>query len=209
MGLDVIIYMEMIRVKKNILIVVLIFLLLVVSGILVFGLIGNEEDVLDNNNYDGIIYNNYDLFVDNFDENYTKFDSNNYISQFIASENIEGGYNVRIDLNKKLYIKYIDEDIARKFGEYLIAENVLYFNVISTGHDLVNTLYFINEDGTVGSAEIERGILAGSAKIDVINDLGYRDIVAVIGGSFGDGLTSMTGAIFVDINGKFYSNNLR
>ena len=63
-------------------------------------------------------------------------------------------------------------------------------------------LYFINEDGTVGKADTEYRM---NDNISVIKDIGYKNIVSIISGTFGDEFTGYHGPIFIDINGKIYS----
>ena len=63
-------------------------------------------------------------------------------------------------------------------------------------------LYFINEDGTVGKADAEYRM---NNEISVIKDIGYKNIVSIISGTFGDEFTGYHGPIFIDINGRIYS----
>lgn len=204
--------------KKNVLIIVLTVLLLGVSGYLIYDKVmnnnvENNEIINNNDNNNETINNNqnnsYKLFVDNFKNNYLKFDSNNYISQFVVSEFLSSDYKVYMDENKNLYIKYSDKNLNDKYGNYLIANNVLYFNIISTGQGGGNTLFFINQDGTVGSASIEYNVSGDDSKIEVKKDLGYKNIISVVSGRFGDNYTGVSDAIFIDINGNIYSYNLK
>ena len=209
--------------KKNIVIVILIILLVSVSGYLVYDkfivednqLIDNNTKVENDNNTEVESDNNieknndYILFANNLKSQFSKFDSNNHMSQFFNSELISDGYEVYLDEERNLYINYFNDKLNKKYGEYLITSNVLYFNVVSTGQGGGNTLFFINEDGTVGSAEIEYGVHNDESKPDVTKDLGYKDIVAIVGGVFGDGYTGASGPIFIDINGNIYSRNLK
>ena len=207
----------MILVKKNIVIVILIILLVGVSGYLIYDkFIVGDNQLMDNikiekdNNTNNIEKNNdYMLFVDNLKLEFSKFDSNNYVSQIVNSDFISDGYKIYLDDERNLYINYFNDNLNNKYGKYLITNNVLYFSIVSTGQGGGNTLYFINEDGTVGSANVEYGIYDNDSKLEVIKDLGYKDIVAIIGGNFGDGYSSTYGVIFIDINGNVYSNNLK
>ena len=103
-------------------------------------------------------------------------------------------------------MKYNDVTLNNKYGEYKIADNVLSFYVINTGQDIGNNVYFINQDGTVGSADTEYGI---NSTITINNNLGYKNIVAVVSGSFNYDPTGARGPIFIDINGNIFSENLK
>ena len=67
-------------------------------------------------------------------------------------------------------------------------------------------LYFINEDGTVGSADVEYGIINDN-NITIKKDIGYKDIVSIVSGIFGDGYSGIHAPIFIDINGNVFTDN--
>lgn len=83
------------------------------------------------------------------------------------------------------------------------------FYAIDYGQDFANALCFIKDDGTVGSAQTEYGAVGPSGKIEIDNDLGYRNIVTIINGIFGGGEGGGHGPIFIDINGKIFSEFLK
>ena len=172
----------------------------------------NKEICEKDNNIDtknDITTNNYQIFAKKLKEQISsKYSSNNMEYIFVKDSIIENGYNVYLTENGSLFIKYNNDELNEKFGEYKIADQVLSFYVIREGQDIGNNLYFINNDGTVGSADIEYGVL-NNGTISIENDLGYKNIVSVVNGGFGLEHSGGAGAIFIDINGNIYNQNLR
>ena len=196
-------------------------ILLMTAAILVlvdFIVIGHEleykyyynKEICDNiDTKNDITTNNYQIFAKKLKEQISsKYSSNNMEYIFVKDSIIENGYNVYLTENGSLFIKYNNDELNEKFGEYKIADQVLSFYVIREGQDIGNNLYFINNDGTVGSADIEYGVL-NNGTISIENDLGYKNIVSVVNGGFGLEHSGGAGAIFIDINGNIYNQNLR
>ena len=146
--------------------------------------------------------NSYQLFAERLKNEFSKFDSHKrpYLSTKSMIDN--GSYEVYLTENQELYIKYFKDDLAAKYGDYKIADKVIGYNVVPTGNGGGKMLYFINEDGTVGSADIE---FISSSNIAVKKDLGYKNIVSIVGGIFGLGGGGAYDVIFVDINGRIHS----
>ena len=161
----------------------------------------NEEinDITKNNN-------NYQIFAENLKKQLSKYDSNNKSYQLIDSGVVKDGYEVYLDYQGNLFIKYFDKLLNDKYGEYKIADNVLNFYIINVGQEKGYILYFINEDGTVGSADVEYGIINDN-NITIKKDIGYKDIVSIVSGIFGDGYSGIHAPIFIDINGNVFTDN--
>ena len=152
--------------------------------------------------------NNYKSFSSNLKSEISKkYDSNNLNYQTISNEVVKDGYEVFLTKENTLYVKYNNVELLSKYGKYKIADNVLNFYIISTGQGGGNTLYFINEDGTVGSADTEYSI-ENENQIKIKNDIGYKNIVSIVNGTFGDGYSGVNGPIFIDIDGNIFSENL-
>ncbi|MBR1748913.1 MAG: hypothetical protein IJ743_03855 [Bacilli bacterium] len=65
-------------------------------------------------------------------------------------------------------------------------------------------LYFIFENGKVGCANIEKSSSLGT-DIAITTDLGYSDIVSIVGGVFGsENAPGTHGPIFIDIYGNMF-----
>ena len=146
--------------------------------------------------------NNYTIFAQNLKKELSKYDINNYNCQSVTNEIVPDGYEISINEKGCLYVRYFDKELNDKYGKYKIVDNVLNFYVINDGQNFGNMLYFINEDGTVGKADTEYRM---NDNISVIKDMGYKKIVSIIIGTFGDEFTGYHGPIFIDINGKIYS----
>ena len=146
--------------------------------------------------------NNYNIFAQNLKKELSKYDNNNYNYQRVTNEIVPDGYEISINEKGTLYVRYFNKELNDKYGKYKIADNVLSFYVINDGQNFGNMLYFISEDGTVGKASAEYRM---NDNISVIKDIGYKNIVSIISGTFGDEFTGYHGPIFIDINGKIYS----
>ncbi len=77
------------------------------------------------------------------------------------------------------------------------------FNIVNSGQDVINTLYFINQDGTVGSANIETGIMDNN-EIVIKKDIGFKNIVSIVSGVYTDGMSGADRPMFIDINGNIF-----
>lgn len=205
--------------KNTGLVVIIVILLLAVIGLggyivydkvlkdLSNGTVNNDNKTSDNlkdNNQDGKTTknNNYQLFASNLKNEFSKFSSHNRPYLNVQSMMENGDYVVYLTENQELYIKYYKEELKNKFGDYKITDKVIGYNVVPTGNGGGKMLYFINEDGTVGSADIE---FISSSNIAVKKDLGYKNIVSIVGGIFGLGGGGAYDVIFVDINGRIHS----
>ena len=146
--------------------------------------------------------NNYNIFAQNLKKELSKYDNNNYNYQRVTNEIVPDGYEISINEKGALYVRYFNKELNDKYGKYKIADNVLSFYVINDGQNFGNMLYFINEDGTVGKASAEYRM---NDNISVIKNIGYKNIVSIISGTFGDEFTGYEGPIFIDINGRIYS----
>ena len=194
--------------KNTGLLVLVVVLLLVVIGL--SGYIIYDKTITKNSNQNtpennSIISNSYELYTENLKNELKKYDSNNQNYQFISNDIIEEGYEVYLDEKGSLYVQYFNDELNNKYGKYKIADKVLCFSVINVGQDIGNMIYFINENGTVGSADTEYGVI-GDNQIAVEKNIGYTNIVSIIPGLFGDGFSGARGPIFIDINGKLYGD---
>ncbi len=196
--------------KKNtwsvVSIIILSLLVVGLGGFIVYDNYFRDKDVA-NNNTKGTTNNSYKTFAKNLKSQFSKYDSNNKNYQYINNHFVEDGYEVYLNKNGNLYVRYFNENLNSKYGTYKIAEDVLSFYAINVGQDVGNMIFFINEDGTVGSADTEFGIDTDN-KITITRDLGHENIVSITNDTFGDGNTGVYRHIFIDINGNIFSENL-
>ena len=151
--------------------------------------------------------NDYQIFAKNLKSQLSRYDENNLNRQFVNNDNVRYPYTVYLNENGSLFVKYSNSELNAKYGDYKISDDVLSFYVIETGNGGMSLLYFINGDGTIGSADVE--FVSDSNQITVKKDLGYKNIVSIVSGSFGDGYSGAQGPIFIDINGNIFSENLK
>lgn len=161
--------------------------------------------------------NNYGLFKKNLTAAVKKYSDDQtktyYLSeQFIDSKDVTGGYSVYLTGsevgNGELHVKFFDQTLIDKFGNPKIADDVLSFYIYASGNGGFNTIYMIKKDGSVSSTSIETIVNGQDNFFSKDNVGGYKNIVSVIGGLFGDGQGEAKGPIFIDINGNIYSPNI-
>ena len=164
----------------------------------------NNSQTVQNTNQE-IQNNNYNVFSKNLKESLSKLNDSKRMYQSIRSEFVKGGYDVYLKENGSLYVKFYDSELNSKYNQYKLADNVLSFYIINVGQDTFNTLYFINQDGTVSYCNIESDVLNNNG-ITIKNDLEYKNIVSITSGVFGT-YSGAHGPFFIDIDGNVYSNN--
>lgn len=167
----------------------------------------NINNNVINDNEEENIFNNYQIFADNLKSQIAKYDVNNKNYQYIKNNFVKDGYEIYLNEQGSLFVKYFNKELNDKYGDYKIADNVLSFYTINVGQDVGNMLYFINEDGTVGSADTEYGI-GTNDQIIINKNIGYKNIVSIVNGNFGNSYSGVHGPIFIDINGNIFCKNL-
>lgn len=144
----------------------------------------------------------YSNFANKMKSERSKFNDSYSSGQYVNSC-VEGGYTVSLSSDGKLYVKYHNDNINSKYGNirgnFDVADKVLSFYVVPYGQGGCNGLYFINEDGTVGMADIEYSAM-NMNDISINKNIGFKNIVSVISGDF----YLAAGPIFVDIEGNMY-----
>lgn len=147
----------------------------------------------------------YQKFSKKLKSELSRFNSNDMAYQSVSSS-VVGNYVAYLNDKGSLYVKYFNNDLNSKYGDYKISDGILSFYIVPSGQGGGNVLYFINEDGTVGSADVEYG---ANSNITIKNDLGYKNIVSVVSGGFGMEYSGGYSAIFIDIDGNMYNPNLK
>lgn len=190
--------------KNKIIMFIMVVLLVILASISTYLIYDKYYRATDNE--DKVAENSYTIFSQNFKKELSKYDKNNYNYQIVTNQIIEDGYAITLNEKGSLYVKYFNKELNDKYGTYKLADNVLSFYVINDGQNFGNMLYFINEDGTVGKADTEYRM---NNNISVIKDIGYKNIVSIISGTFGDDYTGTHGPIFIDINGNLFSESFK
>ena len=150
--------------------------------------------------------NQYDIFANNMKAKRSEFDKNNTFYKWRRSD--EGNYYVYLDRNGTLYISFVDEKYSSKYTDYKVADKVLSFYIIDEGVGEGGFVFFINEDGTVGKVDAEKAIRE-TGSISIKNDIGYKNIVAISEGIFGNEQSGAHYAIFMDIDGNMFSDGFK
>lgn len=160
---------------------------------------GSDEKDKNKSSDPAVSYSN---FANKMKSERSKFNDSYSSGQYVNSC-VEGGYTVSLSSDGKLYVKYHNDNINSKYGNirgnFDVADKVLSFYVIPYGQGGCNGLYFINEDGTVGMADIEYSAM-NMNDISINKNIGFKNIVSVISGDF----YLADGPIFVDIEGNMH-----
>lgn len=101
-------------------------------------------------------------------------------------------YDVSLDYTGELKVRFLSSDI-----EETVSQNVVDFFIVNEGNGGFHTIFFITEDGKVGSCNAEVAAM-NHEKIVVKNDLGYHGIVNVVGIFENNAFVPK----FIDINGN-------
>lgn len=162
-----------------------------------------SQDELGNSNFsekEDNANDRYKIFADNLKKEVSRY-GNNANFQIISGDGIKP-YSVKLLANGNISVHFEDEETEQKYGTDSLVQKVIAFNIVEVGNGGLHTLYFINEDGTVGSADIEVAV-GMNEDIKIKSKIGnLKNIVAIISGA-GDLETSGAAIpFFVDIDGK-------
>lgn len=170
-----------------------------------------ENEIKNNENKEPVVQTKemtsdekYEIFAKNLKKEVSKnADTANSKSTYCRSDVGNGSwYEVRLQSNGNLSLSIGDEKLNKKYGTNSLVKNVLAFYIIDVGQDEWHEIYFINEDGTVGSAYVDPVIFNGTGKIEIKNKIsGLKNIVSIINGA---GLVHSGGycPLFIDIDGN-------
>lgn len=165
---------------KTILIAILFLIIGGIGGYFTYDILKEKEPVIENK------FNMYKLITNSY--------------------TLDDSYSIFINSNKNLFIKYNNEQLNDKYGEYKIADNVIDFYIIPVGNGGGNGLYFIYGDKTVGYADIEYSVL-NDKDIEITKKLEYKNIISVIPWLYTDGISGAWGPAFIDDNGTIHKQD--
>ena len=152
----------------------------------------------------------YKKFATNLKEEVAKYgDTANIKSVFCRADEGDGSwYEVCLNSNGNLSLRFGNEELDKKYGTESLVKNVIAFYIIDIGQDEWHCIYFINEDGTVGSVYVDPVIFNGTGEIEIKNKIsGLKNIVSILDGGIGLEESGTHTPLFVDIDGKVYDNN--
>ncbi len=136
------------------------------------------------------------------------------IKSYLASDgsayygNDEFMYKIILTNKMQLIMTFVDEQYQKKYGEKIIADNVISFAIAQSGPGGYQNVYFIKEDGTVGEAVPMNLFDETINKLTItypIKDL--KNIVSIVTASYQD-VGYMQDPVFIDINGNVYEAGL-
>jgi len=125
-----------------------------------------------------------------------------------------GNYFYELSLNKDgdLIVNFSQSDLIDRYGNSVVlAHNVLLFNSVNVGNGGMKVLYFVKEDGTVSSINLEQQ-LEVKGDFNVTDNVGnFKDIINIISSSIdlnnAEISDSTVQPFFIDINGKIFTLN--
>ena len=109
------------------------------------------------------------------------------------------------DENDKKYSVSLSGDGKLVLNEKEVATNVVGFNVVNVGNGGYSNLYFIKDDGTVGTTSIEEVEYLNNGKVKTREIEKLKNIVSIIPGmSAESGYPGACYAYAIDINGNMF-----
>ena len=215
--------------KKYIVLVAnLMILVLGLGGFIVYDKVLKEDKTTNNENSNSENSNNentnvsetsnpFELFRNNLiQERNEKFDESKdrSLSYSLNEKTAMGNYFYELSLNKDgdLIVNFSQSDLIDRYGNSVVlAHNVLLFNSVNVGNGGMKVLYFVKEDGTVSSINLEQQ-LEVKGDFNVTDNVGnFKDIINIIPSSIdlnnAEISDSTVQPFFIDINGKIFTLN--
>ena len=152
----------------------------------------------------------YKIFAENLKKEVSKYgDKANTKSVFCRGDNTDGSwYTIKLNSNGNLSLHFGDENLNKKYGTENLAKNVLAAYIIDIGQDDWHCIYFIKEDGTVGSAYVDPVIYNNTGDIKIENNINQlKNIVSILDGGVGLKTSGNKTPLFIDIDGNVYTEN--
>ena len=214
--------------KYIVLVAILMILVLGLGGFIVYDKVLKEDKTTNNENSNSENSNNeninvsetsnpFELFRNNLiQERNEKFDESKdrSLSYSLNEKTAMGNYFYELSLNKDgdLIVNFSQSDLIDRYGNSVVlAHNVLLFNSVNVGNGGMKVLYFVKEDGTVSSINLEQQ-LEVKGDFNVTDNVGnFKDIINIIPSSIdlnnAEISDSTVQPFFIDINGKIFTLN--
>lgn len=214
--------------KYIVLVAILMILVLGLGSFIVYDKVLKEDKTTNNENSNSENSNNentnvsetsnpFELFRNNLiQERNEKFDESKdrSLSYSLNEKTAMGNYFYELSLNKDgdLIVNFSQSDLIDRYGNSVVlAHNVLLFNSVNVGNGGMKVLYFVKEDGTVSSINLEQQ-LEVKGDFNVTDNVGnFKDIINIIPSSIdlnnAEISDSTVQPFFIDINGKIFTLN--
>ena len=214
--------------KYIVLVAILMILVLGLGGFIVYDKVLKDDKTTNNENSNSENSNNentnvsetsnpFELFRNNLiQERNEKFDESKdrSLSYSLNEKTAMGNYFYELSLNKDgdLIVNFSQSDLIDRYGNSVVlAHNVLLFNSVNVGNGGMKVLYFVKEDGTVSSINLEQQ-LEVKGDFNVTDNVGnFKDIINIISSSIdlnnAEISDSTVQPFFIDINGKIFTLN--
>ena len=115
----------------------------------------------------------------------------------------DSSYYLELDSNHNLSIRFTDEKFEKTYGTTKLMTDVIAYYNVYVGQDASRLLCVLKSDGTLWSTTIESVCWEKDYKISFKQETKFKNIVSVLG-AFG---SETMYPLFVDIEGKIYTNN--
>ena len=214
--------------KYIVLLAILMILVLGLGSFIVYDKVLKEDKTTNNENSNSENSNNentnvsetsnpFELFRNNLiQERNEKFDESKdrSLSYSLNENTAMCNYFYELSLNKDgdLIVNFSQSDLIDRYGNSVVlAHNVLLFNSVNVGNGGMKVLYFVKEDGTVSSINLEQQ-LEVKGDFNVTDNVGnFKDIINIIPSSIdlnnAEISDSTVQPFFIDINGKIFTLN--
>jgi len=166
----------------------------------------NSNCQYENTNNSQTTSNSYKIFSDNLKKRILGWSTQSYLAKdgIGYSNNNEVAYKIILTNKMQLIMTFDDEQYQKKYGEKIIADNVISFSIAQSGPGAYQNVYFIKDDGTVGEAIPANLFDDDMNKLTITYPIGdLKNIVSVVTASYQDS-GYMQEPIFIDINGNVF-----
>ena len=145
----------------------------------------------------------YKLFSDNLKKKILNWSLRSYLAEdgIFYNDNKEVSYKIILTNKMELIMVFDDEEYKSKYGEIMLAKDVISFKTAMSGPGGYENIYFINSDGTVGEA-IPWEIDSKNKKVPVTKHISnLKNIVSIVQVSYQE-LGYMKEPAAIDIDGN-------
>ena len=131
------------------------------------------------------------------------FDEQSAYKTYVYADNLDDVKFYFVELTKEGELSVSFAVDGKDYDTRVIASNVLNYFILNYGNGGFKGVYIVFEDGTTGFVGVEHSYLNGE-EITVTKKENLKNIISIVQGSFSDGISGSSGAIYIDIDGNIY-----
>lgn len=194
------------NIKKRSIIIILIFITILFAMMAVLFYLGDCHCENASSEDKNLTSNQYKIFSSNLKKKILGWSIKSYLASdgigYFGNDKVM--YKIVLTNKMQLIMTFDDDQYQKKYGEIIIADNVISFAIAQSGPGAYQNVYFIKEDGTVGEAVPIDLFNESINKVTItypIKDL--KNITSIVTASYQD-VGYMQEPVFIDINGNVF-----